>query len=57
MSRYRALSVALLTLGVSGCGTEVASTQTADLEAVESIPRELTVVVQSNVHGDIEPCG
>jgi len=57
MSRYRALSAALLTLGVSGCGTDATSTKPVEPQDAGGTARDLTVVVQANVHGDIEPCG
>ena len=55
MSRYRTLPSALLTIGLSGCGLDSASTPVPDASAGPA--RDLVVVAQANVHGDIEPCG
>jgi hypothetical protein len=55
MSPYRTLPAALLTIGLGGCGLDPASTSAPDASAGPA--RDLVVVAQANVHGDIEPCG
>ena len=47
----RRLCVALLGLGACGGETPDAPTPPPDG------PRDFSLVVQANVHGDIEPCG
>jgi len=55
MSPYRALSAALFSVSLGGCGTDPASKPAT--KATVGSPLELVVVAQANVHGDIEPCG
>jgi hypothetical protein len=55
MSPHRTLSAALLTTALVGCSTEPSSTSAPDVPLGPA--RDLVVVAQANVHGDIEPCG
>ncbi len=48
-----ALAVSALVL-VAGCGSGVSTREPPERTGG---PRDFTVAVQANVHGDIEPCG